>query len=194
MADSAPTLKRYPIEVTLGDGTDLTLRPLGKNDKIALARFFGRVPEEDRYYLKENVSAPEVIHRWIDELDVERVIPIVAVLGGEIVGDATLHRSRAPARRHIGEVRLVVSPDFRGRGLGTRLIQELIDLATAIELEKLVFELVDRRESGAINAALRCGFEETAVLKERVRDLYGSEQDIVILERTLGDDTAFGHF
>ena len=102
MADSAPTLKRYPIEVTLGDGTDLTLRPLGKNDKIALARFFGRVPEEDRYYLKENVSAPEVIHRWIDELDVERVIPIVAVLSGEIVGDATLHRSRAPARRHIG--------------------------------------------------------------------------------------------
>ncbi len=30
MADTAPTLKRYPIEVTLGDGTDLTLRPLGK--------------------------------------------------------------------------------------------------------------------------------------------------------------------
>ena len=135
-----------------------------------------------------------MIHGWTDNLDVERVVPIVAVLNGEIVGDATLHRSRAPARKHIGEVRVVVTPDFGRRGLGTRLIQELIDLGTAIELERLVFELVDRRESGAIQAALRCGFEETNVIKNRVRDIYGSDQDLVILERSLGDDMEFGHF
>ena len=124
----------------------------------------------------------------------ERVIPLVAVLDDRIVADATIHRSRAKARRHVGELRVVVHPDYRGIGLGGRLIQELIDLSNALKLDKVFFELVDRRESGAIHAAVQAGFEEMAVLKGRVRDVYGSLQDLVIMELQLEDETVFGHF
>ncbi|MCI0437915.1 MAG: GNAT family N-acetyltransferase, partial [Chloroflexi bacterium] len=165
MIDARTTLKRYPVTVTLEDGAELTIRPLEKRDKIPLARFFQAIPEEDRFYLKENVAAPEVIHGWIDNMDYERAIPIVALYGDKIVADATLHRSRAPARRHIAELRIVVDPEFRGRGLGTRLVDELIELARALGLDKVFFELVDRREMGAIRSAVRVGFEEVAVLK-----------------------------
>ena len=190
----APTLQRYPAQMTLEDGTELTIRPLQKEDKLPLAQFFQRLPEEDRFYLKENVTAPEVIQDWIERMDMERVVPIVAVLNEDIVADATLHRSRAPARRHIGELRIVVAPEFRGRGLGSRLIQELIDLSRVLELEKVFFELVDRREVDAIRAAVHAGFEEVAVLKDRVRDVYGSLQDLVILELPLETEAAFSHF
>lgn len=192
--DAAIALKRYPVQVTLEDGSSLVLRPFQKDDKVRLAKFFQRISEEDRFYLKENVTAPETVLGWVEHLDWERVIPIVADVGGEIVADATLHRSQTPARRHIAELRIVVDPELRGKGLGSRLIQELIDLAKALELDKVFFELVDRRELGAIHAAVRAGFDEVAVLKGRVKDMYGSLQDLVVLELPLEDDTTFGHF
>ena len=187
-------LQRYPFDVKLEDGSEFTFRPLAKDDKIMLARFFQTISEEDRFYLKENVTAPEVIQGWIDNMDYDRAVPIIAIAGGQIVADATLHRSRAPARRHVGELRVVVHPDYRRVGLGARLIQELIDLGRALELETLFFELVDRREMGAIHAAAAAGFEEVAVLRNRVKEVYGSLQDVVVMERGLEGDGAYGHF
>ena len=72
-------------------------------------------------------------------------------------------------------------------GLGSRLIHEHIDIGRALKLNKLFFELVARREQGAIRAAYGVGFEEVAVLKGRVRDVYGSLQDLLILELSLGE-------
>lgn len=187
-------LRRYPFDVKLEDGSDYTFRPLAKEDKIMLARFFQSISEEDRFYLKENVTAPEVIQGWVENMDYERAVPIVAIADGRIVADATLHRSRTPARRHVGELRVVVHPDYRGVGLGARMIQELIDLGRALELDKLFFELVDRREMGAIHAAATAGFEEVAILRNRVKDAYGSLQDVVVMERSLDNELAYGHY
>ena len=183
-------LLRYPITVFLKDDTGVTIRSLDWEDKVALAQFFQRVPEEDRFYLKENVTAPEVIREWTEHIDLERTIPIVGVYDGKIVADATLHRSRASARRHVGELRIVVDPDYRGMGLGSRLTQELVEVGKSLKLNKLFFELVERRESSAIRIAVRAGFEQTATLKGRVRDMYGSLQDLVIMELSLVDDNA----
>ena len=181
-------LLRYPITVFLKDDTGVTIRSLDWEDKVALAQFFQRVPEEDRFYLKENVTAPEVIRGWTERIDLERTIPIIGIYDEKIVADATLHRSRAPARRHVGELRIVVDPDFRGMGLGSRLTQELVEVGKSLKLHKLFFELVERRESSAIRIAVRAGFEQTATLKDRVRDMYGSLQDLVIMELSLVDN------
>lgn len=171
--------------VVLEDGTKVTIRPLRKEDKVELARFFLRVPEEDRFYLKENVTAPEVIHEWTENIDPERVVPFVAVIGERIVADATLHRSRSPSRRHLGELRIVVDPAYRGRGVASRLIDHMISIGRALGLEKLVFELVDLREGDAIRVVSACGFDEVAVIKDRVKDMYGGHQSLVIMERSL---------
>ena len=177
-------MQRYPVQVTLDDGTLVTIRPLEKGDKIMLADFFQRIPEEDRFYLKENVTAPQVIHNWVEHMDLERVVPLLAVLPeGDVVADATLHRSRAPARRHVGELRVVVESDYRGMGLGARLIEELVDLGRALELDEVFFELVDRRErntgrecggprrrissTGTVRRALRGQVEATGYLRSR---------------------------
>ncbi|MDA1348369.1 MAG: GNAT family N-acetyltransferase [Chloroflexi bacterium] len=178
-------LKKYPIKVALGNERTYEIRPLERSDKASLHRFFTRIPEEDRFYLKENVTAPEVVHDWIEAIDPSRVVSLVALDRDTIVADATLHRSRAPARRHVGELRVVVDPEHRGAGLGSKLIQELIDLGRRLELDRLFFELVDRREQDAISAAIGLGFEEVAVLRGRVKDSYGSLQDLAVLELSL---------
>jgi L-amino acid N-acyltransferase YncA len=169
----------------LRDRTEAIIRPLAEADKTALLNFFQRIPEEERYYLKENVTAPAVIQEWTSNIDCQRVFPIVALHEDEIIADATLHLRRARARQHIGEIRVVVEPGYREVGLGGRLIRELLDVAAGLGLHKVVFELVADQDEPAILAAGSAGFREVAVLKEHVRDMWGNFQDLVLMELPL---------
>ena len=186
--DTPAFLRKFPRVATLNDGHQVTIRPLQPDDDTALHRFFLRVPEEDRFYLNNDVTAPEVIREFTGNISMDVTIPLVAVSGDKIVADSTLHRSRRASRRHVGELRIVVDTEYRGRGLGARLIDELIQLGVDLGLERLAFELVDRREMPAIQAAKAAGFEQVAVLEGRVRDMYGIMQDLVILELPLEED------
>jgi len=182
-----PNAEAYPKDIMLRDGDKVTVRPLDSSDKIRLLEFFERIPEEERYYLKENVASAKVIQGWTTNMDLSKVIPIVAVVGDAIVADATLHLNRTPARHHLGEVRVVVDPAYREVGLGGRLIREILDIAANLGLVKVVFELVAQREVEAVCAAERVGFKEVATLEDRVKDFWGNYQDLILLEIPVAD-------
>jgi L-amino acid N-acyltransferase YncA len=180
-----PEIESYPKTIMLKDETPVVLRPLTAADQSGLLDLFQRLPEEERVYLKEDVTSPSVIRRWTDNIDFGRVIPIVALYEGNIIADVTLHRSRALARSHIGEIRIVVDPAFREVGLGRRLIRELLDVAVKLGLHKVIFELVSKHEDAAISAAKSVGFQQVGVLKEYIRDIWGDYRDLVQLELPL---------
>lgn len=84
-----PNAEAYPKDIILRDGDKVSVRPLDPVGKIALLEFFERIPEEKRYYLKENVASARVIHGWTSHMGSAKVIPIVAVSVSAIVADAT---------------------------------------------------------------------------------------------------------
>ncbi|HEU0021976.1 MAG TPA: GNAT family N-acetyltransferase [Dehalococcoidia bacterium] len=180
-----PDIESYPKTIMLRDETRVVLRPLMAGDQAGLLDLFQRLPEEERVYLKEDVTSPQVIQRWTNDIDFSRVIPIVALFGDNIIADATLHRSRAIARSHIGEIRIVVDPAFREVGLGRRLIRELLDVAVNLGLHKVFFQLVSKHEDAAISAAMSMGFQQVGVLEEWIRDSWGDYRDLVQLELPL---------
>ena len=102
--------------------------------------------------------------------------------------------SRAEARRHIGEIRLVVAPEYREKGLGGRMLRELVDLAVERGMHKVLMELVDRRERPAIMAAKGLGFTEVAVLQGAIKDYWGYLQDLVIMELPLEERDLWWRF
>ena len=187
MMRGLPNAEAYPKDIMLRDGDKVSVRPLEPDDKIRLLEFFERIPEEERYYLKENVASAKVIQGWTSNMDFAKVIPIVAVVGNAIVADATLHLNRTPARHHLGEVRVVVDPAYREVGLGGRLIREILDIAAGLGLVKVTFELVAQREKEAVVAAERVGFKEIATLEDRVKDFWGNYQDVLLLEIPVAD-------
>ncbi|MDA0264770.1 MAG: GNAT family N-acetyltransferase [Chloroflexi bacterium] len=187
MMRGLPNAESYPKDIVLRDGDKVSVRPLNPDDKVRLLEFFERIPEEERYYLKENVASAKVIQGWTANLDLAKVIPIVAVAGDAIVADATLHLNRTPARSHLGEVRVVVDPAYREVGLGGRLIREILDIAASLGLTKVVFELVAQREKEAVCAAERVGFKEVATLENRIKDFWGNYQDLILLEIPVAD-------
>ncbi|MBI2871887.1 MAG: GNAT family N-acetyltransferase [Chloroflexi bacterium] len=180
-------LSAYPKEVPLRDGASAVLKPMTPEDADALLHFFLRVPPDERYYLKEDVTSPKVIQQWAAQLDYDRALPLLAWVDGRIVANGTLHRTRAGARRHVGEVRIVVDPEYRNQGLGTTIIRELAAIANENGLERLLYQAVAGREDIAIKAAEAVGFVRVGVLPSHAKDLDGHLRDIVLLEMPLGD-------
>jgi L-amino acid N-acyltransferase YncA len=177
----------YPTVYLTTDGAQMTIRPMVPEDQDALLDFFRRIPPSDRFYLKEDVTDPAIIARWVQTLDYSRVLPLLAFLDGTIVGDGTLHHRRAGARQHIGEVRVVVAPAYRNRGVGRGLLHKLIDIAGDKGLKKLMFEVVTDTEQAARHTAQVLGFVPVAVLPAQVRDVCGAAHDLLIMERRLLD-------
>jgi RimJ/RimL family protein N-acetyltransferase len=177
-------LEEYPKELVLKDGARVTLRPLEPADAEQLVAFFRRIPLEDRWYLRHDVSDTTLVRRWALEVDYERVIPIIALSEGQIIGDATLHRRRYGSSRHVGKVRIVIDPAYRAKRLGTWMLLDLIQLATGLGLEKLVAEIASN-ETAALKAFRRLDFVREGVIPELHKDPSGQECDLVIMVKHL---------
>ena len=80
----------------------------------------------------------------------------------------------------FGEIRMVVSLDVRGKGVGKALSQETFALALGAGLEKLSVQMtVDQQAAIALFESL--GFKAEALLRDHVRDIAGKTHDIVVL-------------
>ena len=176
----AKMFKDYPKREKLKNGPEIILRPMVKDDFKALQEFFGRIPLEDRMFLKEDVSNPAVIASWIDSLDYSKVIPILAERNGKIIGDATLHRRSFGWLKHVGEIRLVIDANYRRRGLGLLLAREIFFLAIHLKLEKIMAEMMDTQHS-AMKIFTTLGFKKEAELKNFVSALDGTKHNLVIM-------------
>ena len=150
------------------------------DDGPALLEFFRSLPVQDRLFLREDVTREEVVDRFVQHLDYERVLPLLAEHEGRIVGDGTLHRNQRGWASHVGEIRIVVDPAFQRLGLGTAIARLLVKVATGVGLDKLVAQVVDN-QVGAKRAFGRLGFYPEAVLKGHVKDITGTRRDLVIL-------------
>ncbi len=173
-------LDEYPKEVTLKDGSTLTVRPMVAEDEAGLLAFFQGLSEAERLYLRDDVSDPAVIKGWAESVDYNRVLPILALDGDRVVGDATLHRNPHSWMRHVGEIRIVVSKEFREKGLARLLAAEVFQNAVTSGLEKLVAEMLTSQH-GARRVFARMGFREEAILKDHVLDVDGNRHDLLIM-------------
>lgn len=182
-----PLIGGYPKSITLADGVTVLVRPLTATDQAGLLSFFRGIPEDDRWWLREDVGDPAVIRRWITDLDYERVLPLVAIADGVIVADATLHRRGFGARRHLAEVRMAVAPAYRGRGLAYALLGELAEIAQAAGLARLEAEIVARAQTGALEAVEQFGFTEAAVIPDHLISRGGEPHDLIHLVYPLAD-------
>jgi RimJ/RimL family protein N-acetyltransferase len=173
-------LKEYPKEVTLKDGSKVTMRPVVREDEEALYQFFKVMSKEDRLYLRDDVANREIINGWMENIDYEKVLPILAVDGEKIVADATLHRNPHGWMRHVGEIRMSVAGSHRGKGLARIIAAEIYQQAVGFGLDKLVAEMLTIQKN-AQRVFERLGFQEEAVLKNHGMDATGKKHDLIIM-------------
>lgn len=185
--DSA--LEQYPKTVDVS-GLSVELRPLQPTDVKSFHQFFCAVPETERLFLKHRVTDIEVIRQWCKSIDYGRNLPLLAVAKNHIIGDATLHQDLGGWKRHIGRLSVVVHPEFRGRGLAKVLIQELVEIARHLSLERVEAEFIGN-QAAARKLYARLGFDELLVLPDYVKDMQAEPHDYVLMGRVIKTDEEF---
>lgn len=167
----------YRQVVTLRDGARVLLRPLTQDDRQGLLDLFLPVSKDELRFMRHNVNDPAIVNGWVDDLDYDKVFPLIAIVGDRIVGEATLHFLQGSSR-HRGELRIFLSKDFRRRGLGTKLTQAIIDLAKRRSLYLLEVQTV-RDLSNDIKAMEKVGFEIKCTFEDYHMLPDGELRDIV---------------
>jgi RimJ/RimL family protein N-acetyltransferase len=152
------------------------LRTMQPADADGLVRFHHTLSDDStlgRFFVVHPELTAEELHRFthVDHRDREAV---VAIAGAEIVGVARF--DRLPDRT-VAEIALVVSDSWRGRGLGTLLLQRLLELAETAGIERLRAEVLATnarmlrllRASGLPQSARR--IDDVVLVKLVLRDL-----------------------
>lgn len=183
-------LQKFPKVVTLKDGKRATLRPLRRDDEKDFHKLFQGIPEPERMFIKHRVTDLEVIHDWCRNIDYGRNLPMVALIGGKIIGDATLHQQLGGWKRHVGRVSVLVHPDFRGRGLARSLVGEIIEIARGAGLEKVEAEFIGEQEA-AIKMFAMLGFSQLLRLENYVKDMQAVAHDYVLMGLELKTDEEY---
>jgi GNAT superfamily N-acetyltransferase len=162
--------QRFPEEAALRDGRRVLLRPFTANDTQSLYEFFHRLPVNYKRFAWDNVDNRALIESWGRSIDYAKVFPLLALDGTRIVADATLHRLSGPLRL-AGRIKWMIDPEFRGVGLGTILVKELIKIARERGLRHVNSMLISDLEGDAVKTLEGLGF------KSLVQPGYGTDPD-----------------
>ena len=183
-------LHTYPKNLKLKDGKKAVVRPLKADDEKEFHKLFQGIPERERMFIKHRVQDVKVIRDWCKNIDYGRNLPLMGLIDGQIVGAATLHQRLGGWKRHIGRVSVLVHPDFRGRGLATRLITEILEVAREVGLEKVEAAFI-AEQAAAMKMFAMLGFSQLVRLDDYVKDMQAITHDYVLMGLDLKTDEEY---
>ena len=113
--------------LVLRDGTTAHVRAATPGDRDALARFFGDLSAESRYrrFLSVSMPGPDLITRLAAENDPRSGLTLVVTRVHEGESRIVATGSYLARDTNTAEVALAVADAFRGKGLGTLLLERL---------------------------------------------------------------------
>jgi L-amino acid N-acyltransferase YncA len=179
-------MAEYPKTVTLKDNNRVELRLMRDKDMDALLEFYRSIPEENRQFLRIDVTNRKNLESRFGNLDYVHVYPILALDENKIVGIATIFKAEMGWKRHLGEVRVLIAPNYRRKGLGTIFVRELFFYALKSKICKIQAEMVEDQKS-AIAAFEKLGFRKEATLRKHITDTHGKRENLIIMTLDVED-------
>ena len=161
-------------------GEQVTFRLMIPEDRDQVLQFVNNLPEHDLFYLMNDIREPSGMQRWVEGLQEQKVFTILAEIDNRLLGYGSLRCGRMAWTRHLGEVRIMVSPDARGRGLGKLLAKEIFAVAHDVGLRRIIVRLTSAQVA-ARYLFQHLGFHIEALLSECVIDEQGHTQDLIFM-------------
>ncbi len=184
MTEQAP--RTYPWTTGASD-LEVTFRLMEAGDRERILAFTRSLPEESLLFLRSDITQGEVIDLWIRQIEEGRTVTVLAEESGRVIGYCSLHRSDILWARHLGEIRLLVSPDCRGKGIGGHLIRQIFALSKTTDLLKLVANMMSSQRD-AQSLFHHLGFIPEAMLHDWAIDRTGTTHDLITMSREVDDD------
>ena len=156
---------------------EFVVRPAQAGDARAMAEIFAAVAaERDGIATEPPVDVEERAAAFARSTDGS----VVAVADGRIVGMIHVEASR----HGFGEFGMLVDLGWRGRGVGSALVQAAVDRARSQGLHKLCLEVFPHN-TAAIALYRKCGFTEEGRRVKQYRRASGELWDAIVMGRLL---------
>ncbi|MDE2561072.1 MAG: GNAT family N-acetyltransferase [Sphingomonadales bacterium] len=130
--------------------------------------------------MARDLTQPKVVDAWLRSVEEGRITSYAAIAGGRMVGYTALISDDLSWSPHVGEIRVIVADNWRGKGVGRRLVEPTFRKAIEKGLEKLTARMTTDQH-GAINMFEDMGFRAEAMLRDQVRARDGKTYDLAIL-------------
>ena len=129
-AGSTSNAKQFLVQETLDDGTAVTIRAVRPDDKARIVKAFLALEPHSIYarffYAKTELSEQEL--RQLTEIDYVSAVVLLATIGSPSQ-ETVIGLGRYAASGSSAEVAFVVEEDYAGRGIASRLLQHLTQIA-----------------------------------------------------------------
>lgn len=103
----------------------------------------------------------------------------VALSNAEVVGWCQIVPSSHAAHRHVGGLDIGILPEYRGQGLGKRLLEATMAAARKLGLTRIDLAVFSGNDP-ALALYRRCGFQQEGCLRDAVL-IDGVYRDIVLM-------------
>ncbi len=179
---------------TLKNGKKILVRLLNGQDREWLLELFRDASQEDIEFCKEDLKNPQVVDQWLNPGNWGKVLSMVGIdlETNGIIAAVTLYRGQQ-ATLKVGEIQQIfVSKPFQGLGLGSLMLDELLNLVSQEEIHWLKAE-VPIEQKHVIKAFLSRDFEIRATLEDFFINKNGVPYDVALMMRPFikKDDEGF---
>ena len=172
---SAPSFPSAPRPY---EGFDV--RPARAGDARSFLEAFRSVAAERRFIRTEEVSRTARRYRRRFRRSVtEETAHLVAVAGGRVIGSISIQRDAHPVTQHTASIGMFVTSGWRGRGVGTALMEEGMRWARDAGVERVDLTVYPHNQA-AITLYRRFGFVEEGRLVRHSKKSYGYEDEILM--------------
>jgi RimJ/RimL family protein N-acetyltransferase len=156
--------------------SDVVIRPIALADIGEFQRVTDAVMRERRFLAFVEGFPIEEAAAFVARNLRLRNPQLVADDGGHVVGWCDIRRETIPVYAHVGHLGMGLLPDYRGQGIGTRLLRAAIDEARAAGFERIELSVYG---GNARAAALyrKAGFAHEGT-RVRGRKLDGEYDDV----------------
>ena len=159
------------------------IRAASAADADAICRIYNQGIRDRVATLETEERTPEERAQWLETRSPRHPV-LVAEADGLVVGWASLNVFNARrAYDHVADVSLYVEREWRGRGVGRRLLEALVARAIELAYHKLVLAAFPWNAAG-MRAYGRAGFREVGIYREQGR-LDGRWVDTITMEKIL---------
>ncbi|MHA1269124.1 MAG: GNAT family N-acetyltransferase [Candidatus Helarchaeota archaeon] len=171
--------------VILKNGKKLEVRRGLKRDLDAMWNIFNIVVRERKYIPVFNTLTTEFEkQRWYLQMREKQNLILVAMVDDKIIGLLTLEHLDWDASYHVGELGIVIHPEFRLMGIGFHLINCCIEMVKKEQIFKKITLSCFHNNIIALNLYKKLGFVKVG---HKVKQYYinGEWIDEILLEKLI---------
>jgi len=163
--------------------SEVVIRPAAASDAEAICLIYNQGIEDRVATLETDLRTPDERRQLLAARGPRHPV-IVAEAGGEVVGWGSLNAfNPRKAYDYVADFSVYVERGWRGKGVGSRLLTRLIELARELGYHKLVLSAFPWN-TGGMTLYEKLDFQTVGIYKEQGK-LDGKWVDTIIMEKLL---------